>query len=86
MYKYLPLHISIITGDLHTLHILFSHVICRNPDIHDEYEKCGIIKTINLIIFNVLKELVLLLSLIMSFKIYKPVLINIPVTTKLLIM
>lgn len=59
--------------------MLFSHVICRNPDIHDEYEKCGIIKTINLIKFNVLKELVLLSALITSFKIYKPVFINIPV-------
>lgn len=59
--------------------MLFSHVICKNPDIHDEYEKCGIIKTINLIIFNVLKELILLLSLIMSLKIYKPVFIKIPV-------
>jgi len=62
--------------------MLFSHVICRNPDIQDEYEKCGIIKTTNLIKFNVLKELVLLWSLIMSFKIYKPVFIKIPVKKK----
>jgi len=66
-------------GDLHTLHMLFCHVICRNPDIHDEYEKCGIIKDINLIMFNVLKELILLSSLIESLNIYKPVFKNIPV-------
>jgi len=70
----LPSHISIILDDLHILHILLSHVICINPQIHIEYEKCGIIKSITLIIFHML-----FLSLVTSFNMKKPIQKNIPV-------
>lgn len=53
--------------------------MCRNPDIHNEYEKCGIIKIINLIIFKVLKKSILFLSLMKSFNMIKKIHVNNPV-------
>lgn len=77
--KYLLLHFSTVKDDLHILHILFSHAISINPAIHAEYAKCGKIKEIILIIFNVLKGFILLRYIIKSFKEKNPTFMNIPV-------
>jgi len=77
--KYLLLHFSAVKDDLHILHILFSHAILINPATHAEYAKCGIIKEIILIIFNVLKGFIILRKIIKSFKEKNPTFMKLPV-------